>query len=104
MTDYKRGFLEIVSEILTSLSNGPLIKTHVTFKCKLDSRAVSKYLRTLQDYELIKKSENGTPVFIITEKGKEFLEQYQSLMRLFEHSHVSNEKSEAQKIQSTRTK
>jgi len=104
MTDYKRGFLEIVSEILSSLNNGPLIKTHVTFKCKLDSRAVSKYLKTLIDYELIKKSENGTAVFIISEKGKEFLEQYQSLMRLFEHAHVQSNRNETQKIQSSRAK
>jgi predicted transcriptional regulator len=83
MSYSKRGFLEIMSEILNSLSTEELIKTHISFKCKLDSRAVAKYLGILLNNDLIRKS--GDPVvFMITKKGNEFLIQYNKLMNLID--------------------
>lgn len=90
MSYYKRGFLEITTEILNSLSSGELIKTHITFKCKLDSRAVSKYLKILLKNGLIKKSVGEPSFFIITKKGIEFLAQYNKLMNLIDTSETSN--------------
>jgi predicted transcriptional regulator len=93
MSYYKRGFLEISTEILNSLSSGELIKTHITFKCKLDSRAVSKYLKILLNNGFIKKSEGEPAFFIITKKGKEFLVQYNKLMDLIEIGETEIEES-----------
>ena len=69
MNAWKRGFLEIVSEILDSLIEHPLKKTHITFSCNLDSRAVTKYLVTMQYVGLIGKSTSDPSLFVITQKG-----------------------------------
>jgi predicted transcriptional regulator len=91
----KRGFLEILAEILNSLSDGELIKTHITFKCKLDSRAVAKYLNILLKNGLIRKLDKENTLFMITKKGSEFLMQYNKLMSLINVLDIPNlEKSD----------
>jgi predicted transcriptional regulator len=90
MSYSKRGFLEIISEILSSLSTEKLIKTHISFKCKLDSRAVAKYLKILLNNDLIRKSGEEPIVFMITKKGNEFLMQYKKLMNLIEVFDIPN--------------
>lgn len=79
MAFFKRGFLEIISEILTALADGPLIKTHITFRCNLDSRAVGKYLKILHSYGLIIKVKDSSK-FAIAEKGKNYLKCYHELI------------------------
>ena len=69
MSAWKRGFLEIVSEILDSLIEEPLIKTHITFRCNLDSRAVTKYILLMENIGLIEKSKSSKSHFTITQKG-----------------------------------
>jgi len=69
MSAWKRGFLEIVSEILDSLIEEPLIKTHITFRCNLDSRAVTKYILLMENIGLIEKSKSTKSHFAITQKG-----------------------------------
>ena len=80
----KRGVLEIASEILNSISAEALIKTHISFKCKLDSRAVTKYLEMLLNNDLIIKSGKDPLFFTITKKGNAFLMQYNKLMNLID--------------------
>ena len=76
MSAWKRGFLEIVSEILDSLIEEPLIKTHITFRCNLDSRAVTKYILTMQYIGLIEKSSINPSRFAITQKGIVYRERF----------------------------
>ena len=86
----KRGVLEIVSEILNSISAEELIKTHISFKCKLDSRAVTKYLGMLLNNDLITKSDKAPIFFTITKKGSAFLMQYNKLMNLIDVFDMAN--------------
>lgn len=90
MRFFKRGSLEIIAEILRSLSSENLIKTHLTFKCKLDSRAVAKYLSVLLINNLIIKLDGDSNLFMITKKGREFLIQYDKLMNLIDDGRNSN--------------
>lgn len=83
MSLWKRGFLEIVAEILSSLMNNPLKKIGIIAKCKLDSRACTKYLSQMQSIDLI-KTENNATVFVITQKGIDFLKQYEKLIKIIE--------------------
>ena len=72
MSSWKRGFLEIIAEILESLMANPLKKTHITFRCNLDSRAVTKYLSVMMYVGLVEKSTKDPSYFVITEKGIDY--------------------------------
>lgn len=84
MSSWKRGFLEITAEILDSLSSSPLKKTHITFKCNLDSRAVTKYLTIMRASRLIDVSEKDSSFYIITQKGIEYRNQFNSFVSMVE--------------------
>ena len=68
MSSWKRGFLEILAEILDSLISSPLKKTHITFKCNLDSRAVTKYLSIMMSVGLVEKSKQDESFYVISQK------------------------------------
>ena len=84
MSIWKRGFLEITAEILENLSSTPMKKTQVSSKCKLDSRAVTKYLSQLQTLGFVRRSNTEYVVYNITQKGNNFVKQYQMLINMFE--------------------
>ena len=84
MSSWKRGFLEIIGEILESLVSSPLKKTHITFRCNLDSRAVSKYLMILMNVGLVERSKKDPSCYIITQKGISYRNQFKSFMSMME--------------------
>ena len=84
MSSWKRGFLEITAEILDSLSGSPLKKTHITFKCNLDSRAVTKYLSIMLYVGLVEVSKKDSSFYTITEKGLKYRNQFQSFVSVME--------------------
>jgi len=81
---WKRGFLEILSEILGSLNATSLKKSGIVAKCKLDSRACTKYLSVMESLNLISKSKDGTS-FSTTKKGRDFFTQYDNLVSIIEN-------------------
>ncbi len=84
MSAWKRGFLEIVSEILDSLIEEPLIKTHITFRCNLDSRAVTKYIMIMKNVGLIEKSKSNQSRFAITQKGILYRERFNTFVDMIQ--------------------
>ncbi len=72
----RRGFLEIIAEILTQLEKNPTRKTLLSYRCKLDSRAVSKYLEVMEKIDMVGRSPENQNYFIITKKGKLYLKKY----------------------------
>lgn len=84
MSSWKRGFLEIIAEILDNLMANPLKKTHITFRCNLDSRAVTKYLQIMQEVGLVERSENVSSLYKITEKGIRYRNQFNSFVSMME--------------------
>ncbi len=84
MSAWKRGFLEIVSEILDSLIEQPLIKTHITFRCNLDSRAVTKYIMIMKNVGLIEKSKSNQSHFTITQKGILYRERFNTFVDMIQ--------------------
>jgi len=81
---WKRGFLELVSEILRSLNALSLKKSGIVAKSNLDSRACTKYLSVMQSLYLISKSKNDSS-YSITKKGADFLNQYDKLVDIIEN-------------------
>src|SRR3990172_7798465 len=106
MSSWKRGFLEITEEILDSLIQHPMKKTHITFKCNLDSRAVTRYLSLMKDVGLLEKLTQDPTFYVITQKGIKYRNQFNSfasliesdLSRLSQTEKYSNELSENIKI------
>ena len=84
MSSWKRGFLEIIAEILDSLAGDPLRKTHITYKCNLDSRAVTKYLSIMLYVGLVQVSKLDSSYYTITQKGLMYRNQFNSFTSLME--------------------
>ena len=59
-------------------------KTHITFRCNLDSRAVTKYLSIMQYVRLVEKSKQDSSFYVISQKGIEYRNQFQSFMSVME--------------------
>ena len=84
MSSWKRGFLEIIAEILESLMANPLKKTHITFRCNLDSRAVTKYLSVMTFVGLVDRAKKDPSYIVITQKGIEYRNQFNSFVSIME--------------------
>ena len=84
MISWKRGFLEIIAEILESLMANPLKKTHITFRCNLDSRSVTKYLSVMMYVGLVEISKTDSSLYVITQKGMIYRTQFHSFISIME--------------------
>ena len=62
----------------------PLKKTHITFRCNLDSRAVTKYLGVMTYVGLVERSKTDPSHIIITQKGIEYRNQFHSFVSIME--------------------
>jgi predicted transcriptional regulator len=100
LSSWKRGFLEIIAEILDSLAGSPLRKTHITYKCNLDSRAVTKYLSIMLYVGLVEVSKKDSSFYTITEKGIKYRNQFNSFASLMEKDleHITIHNMDAQEI------
>lgn len=80
---HKRGWLEIMASILSSLEERRLKKTHLINTSRIDSRAASKYISFLLARSLIAKSGDDIG-FEITEKGRVFLKSYRNMLEMLQ--------------------
>ena len=85
------SFIEISGDILQSLNEKPLKKSHISYKCNLDPRSTTKYLKTIQNLNLVEKSED-LQYFMLTKKGIKFLKQYTNLTE-FLSNHIEKDKN-----------
>jgi len=73
----RRNDLDICADIL-KVSKAGAKKTHIVYRANLNFKIVKKYLSRLIDNGfLMDGSDNG--IFVTTEKGSDFLEQYARL-------------------------
>jgi predicted transcriptional regulator len=82
-----RGWVEIVEMILEICENGAL-KTHIMYKCNLNSNQIARYVQFLQNHKLI-ETEKYSPhskrvTFRTTERGKKYMQAYKQLENIFE--------------------
>ncbi len=84
----KRSFLQIVAEILESLMSNPIRKTHISFKCNLDSRTISKYLNMMETTYLVEKTPENKSYYRITQNGINYLDQFHSFIKLLDNDKV----------------
>lgn len=76
----RRGELDIIADILSCTSQ-PVNKTKIMYKANLSFAQLNHYLEKMKNSELIEK--RNTPItYLITEKGKNFLELYLQMMEI----------------------
>ncbi|MGH9919288.1 MAG: winged helix-turn-helix domain-containing protein [Nitrososphaerales archaeon] len=84
-----RGYMEIIYSVLESSMQGAL-KTHIMFKCNLNSRQLQLYVQFLVDkgllgrYRVMPSSKVG---YKTTERGREYLQAYDTLLDLVGPAH-----------------
>lgn len=74
----RRGRLEIIAAVLSVTRNGSR-KTEIVYKTNLNFARLDRYLLYLKEKELIENSES---IYKTTEKGEEFLRDYQTIEEL----------------------
>lgn len=81
-----RGWLEIIQFILLMCENGAR-KTHVMYRCNLNSKQINEYLDFLLDsnmLETIQERPNSKRlIYKTTDLGSKFVSRYKELANLF---------------------
>jgi predicted transcriptional regulator len=80
-----RESLDIIDLILIVCVSGTM-KTHVMYKCNLNSKQVQDYLELLLKFRLIERSgaQNGRNTYKTTDRGKRFIKAYAELFEIFD--------------------
>jgi len=79
----KRTRLDILRDTL-KVSRGGARKTEIIYKVNTNSSQVQEYLQFLEDVGLLNvKENNGKVVYETSERGEEFIEEYEKLDNLF---------------------
>ena len=82
VTSKRRDRLCIIAEILEIAKNGTL-KTQIMYKANLSFAQLSEYLKYLLKIRLLDKLDaTGKEVYIVTEKGLDFLQRHSELTEL----------------------
>ncbi|MDQ3869856.1 MAG: hypothetical protein M3250_09930 [Thermoproteota archaeon] len=81
-----RGWLEIIEFILSMCENGAR-KTHVMYRCNLNSKQINEYLNFLLDCGMLEKIQERPNskrfIYRTSELGKNFIIRYKQLLELF---------------------
>jgi predicted transcriptional regulator len=81
-----RGWLEIIDLVLSVCDQGTL-KTHVMYKCNLNSKQVQQYLDFVVSRSLIEVRQDPVDVkritYKTTERGRRFMRSYNELAEIF---------------------
>lgn len=81
-----RGWLEIIDLVLSVCDKGTL-KTHVMYKCNLNSKQVQQYLDFVVSRNLIEVKQDPVDVkritYKTTERGRRFMRSYNELAEIF---------------------
>ena len=70
-----RSKLQIVADVLTAAEKGSR-KTHIMFRCYLSHKVLCKYLDEIVGAGLLRVQGSSEPIYVVTEKGKLFLERF----------------------------
>ena len=78
-----RGRLDIIADILHIASKNAK-KTQIMYQANLSYRVLQRYLTEISGAQLI-SFEDGSHLYTLTDKGKEFLEAYETYSKTTKH-------------------
>lgn len=79
-----RSRLDIIADMLRVVSEGGAKKTQIMYQANLSYRLLTRYLAEVINSGLV-DFEHGEGCYVLTSKGKEFLEKYKDYMRHNKH-------------------
>jgi len=82
---FKRGSLEILNDMLSSVTAGSLGKTRLAHQANLDTMMVQKYLKLVMKLDLLLYDEKYH-IYTITENGRNYLNEYNKLLEIINYS------------------
>ncbi len=86
----RRGPEEIKADLLNAASSF-MQKTAIMSRCNLSFAQIEKYTRILKSKDLMStEKNNGKQIFIITERGKRWLEQFRKLREIENGADLGN--------------
>ena len=81
-----RGWLEIIEFILSICENGAR-KTHVMYRCNLNSKQINEYLNFLLACGMLEKIQerpnSKRSIYRTSDLGKNFIIKYKQILELF---------------------
>jgi len=77
----KRSDIEISADILKVAMDGAK-KSHIVYKANLNFQLGKKYLDRLMNAGLIAGSNNGSRLFLTTDKGMKYIKHFEDLKEL----------------------
>ena len=87
MSSKRRGKLEIIHDMLSSIQNkgGQIKPTHLLYKSNLSHSKMKEYLEELIQKGMVKEVyEKDKKMFVITDKGREFLMEFERIREFSE--------------------
>mgnify|MGYP001038046767 CR=1 FL=1 len=75
-----RSRLDIIADMLRVVSQGGAKKTQIMYQANLSYRLLTRYLAQVIESCLV-NFEHGEGCYVLTSKGKEFLEKYKDYLR-----------------------
>jgi len=75
-----RSRLDIIADMLRVVSQGGAKKTQIMYQANLSYRLLTRYLAEVIESWLV-NFEHGGGCYVLTSKGKEFLEKYKDYLR-----------------------
>ncbi len=85
-----RGYMEIVYSVLSVCLNGAL-KTHVMFRCNLNSKQLHFYIESLLAKGLLENDRSPPSAKVeyrTTRLGRKYLETYSALVQMLNEDHT----------------
>jgi len=79
----KRGFFDIIANLLQILEEGACNKTALASRANLATRSSTSYVDILLKFNLVSKDASRN-IFKLTENGRMFLEEYKKLKMFIE--------------------
>ena len=79
----KRGWLEVVADILEAANNiGGVNQTRIVYKANINFNRFKIYLEKLKKHDLLQEHSSGETFYKTTEKGRELLNLYRKIRKL----------------------
>ena len=80
----RRDRLSIIAQIL-EIAKSSCLKTQIMYKANLSFAQLNEYLSFLTKTNLLaSENDDNKTLYIISEKGKKYLEKYEDIIRLLE--------------------
>lgn len=80
----RRARMDIYADILKAIGEESR-KTNIVYEANLNFKRCKKYLNKLKENGLVEVKSRSPMAWTITEKGKEFLEEYDEMRRMAPH-------------------